>query len=77
MTQYCSVSIPIAPPADLCKYVAQITHILNGPCVSHDCDTCGVNHTRMGFLDSTHMYTHMQYLHMHMRLHVRMLVWLM
>ena len=38
------------------------------------CVTCGVNHTRMGFLDSTHVYTHTQYLHTCVILHVCMLV---
>ena len=40
-------------------------HNLSGPRVSHMCNTCGVNHARIGFLDSTHMYMHMQYLHTH------------
>ena len=29
------------------------------------CDKHGVNHTYVGFLDSTRMYMHMQYLHTH------------
>ena len=33
------------------------------------CHTCGVNHTRVGFLGSTRMYTHMQYLHMRVHTH--------
>ena len=36
------------------KYVVQITHNLNGTHVSHECDMCGVNHTLMHYLDSTH-----------------------
>ena len=31
----------------------------------HACDTRGVNHTRVGFLGSTRMYMHTQYLHSH------------
>ena len=38
--------------------MVQITHNLKGPCVSYVCDTCGVNHTCVGFLDSTCVYTH-------------------
>ena len=47
----------------------QISHNLNGPRVSHTCHTLGVNHTHMGFLDSTHMYTHTQYLHTRVHAH--------
>ena len=36
----------------------QITHSLNSTHVSNACDTHGMNHTCMGFLDSTHMYVH-------------------
>ena len=61
-------------------------HNLNAPCMSHACDMGGVNHIRVGFLDSTRVYTHMQYLHtrvhtqyLHTRvfLHLCILVWLM
>ena len=38
----------------------QITHNLNNPRVSHACDT---RVTRVGFLGSTRVYTHTQYLH--------------
>ena len=41
--------------------MVQITHNLNGPCMSHTCDTCGVNHTCGGFLDIASVYMHMQY----------------
>ena len=56
----------------------QITHNLNGPRVSHAYDTRvtrvlhdtrGVNHTRVGFLGSTRVYTHTQYLHTHAYAH--------
>ena len=40
-------------------------HNLNAPRMSHACDMGGVNHIRVGFLDSTRVYTHMQYLHTH------------
>ena len=40
--------------------MVQITHNLNSPCVSYMCDTCEVNQTRMGFVDSTYMYTSAQ-----------------
>ena len=65
----------------------QITNNLNSSRVPHECDTRGVNHALVGFLDSTHMYTHMQYLHTRVHahavfthvcvLHVCMLVWIM
>ena len=58
-------------------HTVQITHNLNGPRMSHACDTCGVNHTRMDFLGSTRMYTHTQHLRSRVFLHVCMLVWLM
>ena len=38
-------------------------------CVSHACDTCGVSHTRMGFLDSTRVYMQTQYLYTHVHAH--------
>ena len=40
-------------------------HNLIAPRMSHACDMGGVNHIRVGFLDSTRVYTHMQYLHTH------------
>ena len=49
--------------------MVQITHNLNGPRVSHACDTRGVNQTHVGFLGSTHVYTHTQYLHMRVHAH--------
>ena len=45
-------------------HMIQITHNLNSPHVSHACDTRGVNHTNVCFLDNTQVYTHIQYLHM-------------
>ena len=59
------------------SHIVQITHNLNGPHVWHACDTRGVYHTRVGFLDSTRVDTHTQYLHMRVFLHMCMLVWLM
>ena len=53
MCSYCHLAI----------YTVQITHSLNGPHVSHACDKHGVKHTHVGFLDSTHVYMHIQYLH--------------
>ena len=38
-------------------------------CMSHMCNTCGVNHTRVGFLASTYTYTHTQFLHTHVHAH--------
>ena len=35
----------------------------------HACHTRGVNHTRMGFLGSTCMYTHTQYWHKRVHAH--------
>ena len=49
--------------------MVQITHNLNCPRESHTCDTRGVNHTRMGFLGSTQVYTHMHYLHTRVHAH--------
>ena len=43
----------------------------------HTCDTRGVNHACMFFIDSTHVYMYTHYLHTHMFLHVCMFVWLM
>ena len=50
-------------------YTVQITHNLNGPRMSHACDTCGVNHTRVGSLGSTCMYKHRQFLHKCVHVH--------
>ena len=71
----------------IAPYTVQITHNLNSTHVSHVCDTRGVNHTRVGFLGSTRMHKHTQYLHICVYihtvftlacvLHVCMLVWLM
>ena len=62
-------------------YTVQITHNLKTfthvTHMSHAYDMCGVNHTCVGFLDNTRVYTRMQYLHMHMFVHACMLVWLM
>ena len=33
------------------------------------CDTRGMNHTHVGFLGSTHMYTHTQFLHTRVHAH--------
>ena len=41
--------------------MVQITHNLNGPCVSHAWVTCGVTHKYVCILDSTRVYTHTQY----------------
>ena len=48
------------------KCTVQITHNFNGTRVSHACDMRGVNYTHVGFLDSTRVYMHMQYLHTRM-----------
>ena len=55
----------------------QITHNLNGTHLSHMCDMRGVNHTHVGFLDSTHVYIHTHYLHSCVFLHMFILIWLM
>ena len=33
------------------------------------CDMCGVNHTHVGFLDSTCVYMHIQFLHTRVHAH--------
>ena len=45
--------------------LVQITYNLNGPRISHTCDKCGVNHTRVGFLDSTRSIYTCVYVHAH------------
>ena len=37
--------------------------------MSHGCDTCGMNHTHVGFLGRTRMYMHMRYLHARVHAH--------
>ena len=55
------------------KYGTTHPQLKRSTCV---CDTRGVNHTPVGFLDSICVYTHMQYSHTFVFLHVYMLVWL-
>ena len=57
--------------------MVQITHNLNDTHMSHVCDTRGANYTRVGFLDSTRVCTHMQYIHTCMFLQVCMLAWVL
>ena len=41
----------------------QLKRYMHLTLMSHACDTSGVNHSLVGFLDSTRLYTHTQYLH--------------